>query len=269
MVPSRQHERHEIFCVCCQWILFVVPYIDINPAVVRKRGGCRLTPCHLSYVLKNFNITIRAQSVVSILRINYKTINRYLMKGPIKLVCSTSALLLWNQLTNWPSTLAAAVAVDCYCGCARFECRTGRMLQWQVRRGVSQFIQADASLLDPTVHYITLCCVIPTLLSLVPYACYGLAHFVLDIIIVTMVGEVWKYGVPRCVVLCVCYFLGVLRDCSDTHTMHDYLSVCVSVWVRIDVHMGFIQAWDTRMHLSPSIPSITFLWSTRVSSLMC
>lgn len=65
-----------------------------------------------------------------------------------------------------------------------------------------------------TLHYSNapLCCVVPTLLCLVHYACYGLAHFVLDIIIVTMEGEVWKYGVPRYVVLCVCYFLGVLHD---------------------------------------------------------
>jgi len=42
-----------------------------------------------------------------------------------------------------------------------------------------------------------------------------------------MEGEVWKYGVPRYVVLCVCYFLGVRHDCSDTHTVHDCLCVCV------------------------------------------
>ena len=89
-----------------------------------------------------------------------------------------------------------------------------------------------------TLHYITLhysnaplFCVIRTLLCLVHYACYGLAHFVLDIIIVTMGGEVWKCGVPRYVVLCVWYFLGVLHDCSDTHTMHDYLCVCVCLAV--------------------------------------
>jgi hypothetical protein len=46
-----------------------------------------------------------------------------------------------------------------------------------------------------------------------------------------MEGEVWKYGVPRYVVLRVCYFLGVLRDCSDTHNLHDYLYVCVCVCV--------------------------------------
>jgi len=45
-----------------------------------------------------------------------------------------------------------------------------------------------------------------------------------------MEGEVWKYGVPRYVVLCICYFLGV-RDCSDTRNLHDYLYVCVCVWV--------------------------------------